>query len=280
MKFCITGTGRCGTNLLQQMCSEHPDIFVFNETHWIPKLFESFGRCKAPVSGYLEIIKRVQFVTGTPVCSFNEADFLATIDTHCEYTTQEFCDAFGLFMAKANGKRQWADKTPDYGPYLSLLQSLWPDCKIIHLVRNGIEVADSMSRHPGFQWMVASKELWWVTPSFNHYYSAHQANSENLQSSKMSDYLDLWFYRLRRIQDELQQLREGSVLEIRFEELIHSPEVALRNVSDFLQLEGNESWISRAATKVDPSKTQSKQSNILESDINARHRMLLTELGY
>ncbi|MGH7834224.1 MAG: sulfotransferase, partial [Candidatus Binatia bacterium] len=43
MFVCIVGTSRCGTTLLRQMMHEHPDLVVFRETHWLPKLVEFFG---------------------------------------------------------------------------------------------------------------------------------------------------------------------------------------------------------------------------------------------
>ena len=43
MKFCVVGTGRCGTRLLRSMLNTHPELFVFNETHWLVNLYDAFG---------------------------------------------------------------------------------------------------------------------------------------------------------------------------------------------------------------------------------------------
>ena len=42
MNFCIVGTGRCGTTLMAKLFNSHEQIFIFNETHFIPKLYVKF----------------------------------------------------------------------------------------------------------------------------------------------------------------------------------------------------------------------------------------------
>lgn len=47
--------------------------------------------------------------------------------------------------ARAKGKRRWAEKTPDNVLYVDFLLELFPEARIIHLVRDGLDVAVSTS---------------------------------------------------------------------------------------------------------------------------------------
>lgn len=72
----------------------------------------------------------------------------------------ERCGSMLLHMFAADaGKKYWADKTPDYGPHLEMLQGLWPECRFVHLIRNGAEVVRSMASHPGYRWLAARRML-------------------------------------------------------------------------------------------------------------------------
>ena len=46
--------------------------------------------------------------------------------------------------AKGKGKSRWGDKTPTYVLDLDLLCRLFPNCRVIHLVRDGRDVAVSL----------------------------------------------------------------------------------------------------------------------------------------
>jgi hypothetical protein len=52
-------------------------------------------------------------------------------------------DIFRVLLERS-GKRRWGDKTPSYTADSDVLWRLFPDCKIVHLVRDGRDVALSM----------------------------------------------------------------------------------------------------------------------------------------
>ena len=76
MRFCIVGTGRCGTTLLRNILSEHPTVAVFNETHWIPKLYEFFGTGTGPVADMIDIVRRTTFANGKVVTELADDELL------------------------------------------------------------------------------------------------------------------------------------------------------------------------------------------------------------
>jgi len=275
MRFCIVGTGRCGSTLLRNMLNMHPETFVFPETHWIPKMYEMFGEQPANPESLMSIVQRTHHVTGKPVTSIESADLESGLGGMGTPTVREFCDRLGQHFAAEAGKKYWADKTPDYGPHMEMLQRLWPDCKFVHLIRDGGAVACSMAKHIGYRWLATAGEDWWGQPSFNGYHTVIEIEERPLQ-----EFAALWYRRITRIRDELTRVRQGSSLEVRFEDLIASPTVLLHEIADFLDLESPEDWIAGAAQQVQPEKIRSRATAEVIGVLTSNQRRLLTDLGY
>lgn len=275
MHFCITGTGRCGTKLLRNMFNTHPDIYVYDETHWIPKMFEFFGTGEADVDSLIDIIRRTYYPTGTPVTELDEVSLVSELSGRTRMTVAEFCNILGNSFARRHGKILWADKTPDYGPHLQSLQLLWPKCRIVHIIRHGLEVAVSMSRHPGFRWMASAREMWWESASFNRYYQM-----VDTVDRPFLEYVDLWYWRLLRIQNEASRLSPGSYVEVRLEDLIQWPEDTLKKIATFVEVSAPEGWLNEAAHIIDIDRLHHHAKNIPANELSPRHRDLLTTLGY
>ena len=276
MHFCIVGTGRCGSTALGNILSSHPELFVFPESHWIPKMYEFFGTGTGPVGEFVEIVLRTTHVTGQPVVRCDEATLREWFPARDDrITVAGFCDRLGRLFAEAAGKRLWADKTPDYGGYMAMLQTIWPACRFVHLIRCGVEVALSMSRHPGYQWLAAAGEASWVPPSFNGYHRAAQVGTVTL-----NHFADLWERRLLRIRDEALRLHRGSLLEVRFEDLLNRPERTLREICSFVGLAAPPDWVAAAASRVDPDRVNSRRTEEALQSMSTPQRRLLAELGY
>lgn len=275
MRFCITGTGRCGTRLLRDQFNAHPNLYVHNETHWIPKMFEFFGTQTADVDTLLGIINRTYHVTGVPVTSLDGAGLSTALAGRARMTVAEFCDAVGGSLARQHGKDLWADKTPDYGPYLQTLQLLWPKCRMVHVIRDGLEVALSMSRHPGFRWMTSAQDVWWGPAAFNRYYEVVETRRR-----PFVDFVELWYLRLSRIRDEATRLRPGSYLEVRFEDLIERPQRVLQEIAGFVDVPVTSTWLNEAADLVDVDRIHCRAREIRGEDLRSHHRELLSSLGY
>jgi LPS sulfotransferase NodH len=275
VRFCIVGTGRCGSTLLQRMMNSHPELYVFPETHWIPKMYEWFGSSVARTELLLDIVRRTKHVNGTPAMEFSEQHLRAIADAPAEMSVSEFCDFLGEIFAREAGKRIWADKTPDYGWFMATLQSLWPDCKFIHLIRDGSAVVHSMSHHPGYRALVAANEINWSPLSFNNYYSVVAERELPLKA-----FVDLWYLRLMRTWDEAKRLRPGTYLEIRYETLVRDPVAVLESIRAFLALDAAPSWIEQATDLIDPRRFGNGRSSNMLQFFDERHMQTMKMLGY
>lgn len=144
MHFLIVGTGRCGSTLLQHILNSHPEVFVYPETHWLPKMTEWFGDRQTCPQELLKVIDRTQHVTGKPTTEIPEM-VRSEIQKHTEpLSVKQFCDYLGNNIASSLNKTVWADKTPDYGYFINNIRILWPDCRVIHIFRDPLFVVKSM----------------------------------------------------------------------------------------------------------------------------------------
>jgi hypothetical protein len=106
--------------------------------------------------------------------------------------------------ARQEGKSRWGDKTPAYLHYLDELSAIWPDSRFVVLVRDGRDVALSVTRLP-------------FGP--NNVWAAARAWS-----------------RAVRIGKDAHERFPGRVHSLRYEDLAERPEQEMRGVCEFLGL--------------------------------------------
>src|SRR5262249_51997802 len=100
-------------------------------------------------------------------------------------------------------KPRWGDKTPYYAGHMHLIQSLLPEARFIHLIRDGRDVGLSV------------KDLWFGPNSLVE--AAHW-----------------WAAGIQRARQQAGDLRY--YLEIQYEDLVARPESTLQRVCAFLDL--------------------------------------------
>jgi hypothetical protein len=114
----------------------------------------------------------------------------------------------GIFgsLAATQNKRRWCEKTPDHVQHIRMLSEIFPDASFVHMIRDGREVASSISRrqlrHP-----------------------------------------ELVIYRWKKLVDEGRSAGAGigsRYLEVRYEDLTADPRTQMQRLCEFLQVEFTE----------------------------------------
>jgi hypothetical protein len=106
------------------------------------------------------------------------------------------------------GKTRWVDKSPGYAMIPNFLDSMFPDCQIVHVIRDPRDVLDSWRRRWGFRRSVRGVQSW----------AHHVRRARKFGSAHPDRYL-----------------------EIRYEEMVRSPERIVRELIDWL----DEPWDDR-----------------------------------
>jgi hypothetical protein len=152
----IVGCPRSGTTLLRNLLRSHPHITFPRESHFIPSFYRAYGD-PLDEREALEVANRILALSWfkrwqldlTPDRFSGCRSFRAIVET--------LFDAW----ARKEGKPRWGDKTPHYVTEIPTLLELFPEAKIIHIYRDGRDVALSWLRarlEPGNLYMAA--RLW------------------------------------------------------------------------------------------------------------------------
>lgn len=276
MRFCIVGSGRCGSTFLRKMFAMHPAVFLRKELPIFPKLYAHAGHLSVPARDLIDMTAACMRIDGTPALDLPRNDIAARFDPDEHLTVRDFMDRLYLGFAAARGrKRQWADKCPDYGFVMRAIQDVWPTCKFIHLVRDGRDVALSMQRHPGFRWKVSAREISFSSVSYNGYFRSVAAGDPPPEA-----YLAFWAHAVRRIESEAEALRPDSYRVFRYEDLIRSPQDTLTEMTRFLSLRCPDAWMARCLQWPDATRLQRHQHSDTGFAASAEVTQLLTALGY
>lgn len=282
MFTCVVGASRCGTTLLRNMMHAHPELVMYRESHWLPKLVEFFGYQRVPAESILEIVEKTTWDSGIDLLSVNleyskfdsKEELLSKLRyefrNHGLLTIQDFSSILTKVLFDWNGK--WGDKTPDYGFFMSTIQGLWPDCKFIHTVRDGLAVARSMSLHPGCQLQVSAGYDNWCSLSYDGLY-----NRYNIKENPIDAYIKTWSRRMCRIRDEANQLSKGTYLELDYDCLLLRPREVLVHVCQFLGLNAAPSWISSCEDMIKPKRPSIALSLEQIKKLNGTDLLLLNE---
>jgi len=137
----IVGCPRSGTKLIRDMLRSHPDITFPPESHFITKLYKLYGDpCNEK-----EAVKLAATILGIRwLRSFGITRTPASF-SGCRTYSEIVSGIFGEWAAM-EGKPRWGDKTPQYVTEIPTLIEIFPSCKIIHIYRDGRDVALSFMK--------------------------------------------------------------------------------------------------------------------------------------
>ncbi|MGH7833242.1 MAG: sulfotransferase family protein [Candidatus Binatia bacterium] len=137
----IVGVGRSGTTLLRLMLDSHPEMCIPPETGFIPA---ATGRSRGAAGLRNEFFQTVtQFVTWEDF-NLSPEEFFAGLKKIEPFDTSEGIRAFYRLYTRRFGKPRWGDKTPAYCLQMREIESVLPEARFIHIIRDGRDVALSV----------------------------------------------------------------------------------------------------------------------------------------
>jgi Sulfotransferase family len=208
----VVGASRSGTTLLRMMLDAHPDLAIPSETRLIPHIAQICAASSQP---------REDFVTAVSSSStwrdlhLDRSALKERIDCIDPFDVGDALREMYRLYADRHGKNRWGDKTPHYVTSMQLIQSLLPEARFIHLVRDGRDVALSI------------RELWFGPDS-------------------VQEAASWWVSMLQSAAEQSRSL--SSYLVIRYEDLILETEATLQRICRFLSLPWNESMLDYHVT--------------------------------
>ena len=194
----IVGCPRSGTTMLRDLLRSHPHLTFPGETHFIPAFYRGYGdpRDCAEARKLAAAILELRWVRAWNLRL--EADSFAD----CRSFREVLCHLYEAW-ARREIKPRWGDKTPNYVTEIPLLAKLFPEARIIHIYRDGRDVAMS-----------------WVRARFT---PQNMYTAARLWSS--------WVGAGRRTGAALPR---GMYLEVRYEQLLAQPRETMQRVCEFV----------------------------------------------
>ena len=169
----------------------------------------------------------------------------------------------------------WGWKDPRNGPSLPVWKSIWPEMKIVHVTRHGVDVASSLKTRNSSHWEgdVSRFKKWLPTYSWR---SSKSPIMRGQRSSTMEGALGFWSEQVEMEMGILSKIEDKHA--IRYEDLLSDPEKAISELYGYLSIEANPQILSSIEEKIDPSRAfayrkdpELAQFSSSNSDILAKH---------
>jgi hypothetical protein len=203
--FFIVCCSRSGSTLLQTLLDAHPNLSVPPES----QIYYRFGPV-FPYYGDLSVSENRRcfirdLLNDAYIQQWNLETSVDDIEEMIFHPSRaKIIEAIFRLYAEKKGAKRWGDKTPEHIRYLSLIREDFPNARLIHLVRDGRDVAEAYQR------MMFGP----VSP------------------------LGLgreWRREVMFWREFQQQQGTDHTLEVRYEDLVRSPEDVLRTIAEFIE---------------------------------------------
>lgn len=140
----VVGSQRSGTTMLRLMLNAHPNLAVPFESNFIVEMYKALANygdlsSEKNIRQLLDDISEDTFVKRGHLIEDKDAILEAKPETYAE-----LLEAIFSVYATKRGKSRWGDKDPSYVTEIEVIYKLFPNCYVIHIVRDGRDVAGSL----------------------------------------------------------------------------------------------------------------------------------------
>ena len=159
----IGGCHRSGTTLLGAMLGGHKECLTVPESQFKTEALRSWGTPKEPEdvrAAFHRIMKHPRFKLWGMSWGPNllpESEKAGSYRSLLEWVVSRYGEQVGK-----RGFRMWVDHTPKNMMNLYTLLNVFPDAKVIHLVRDGRAVSASVMRQDWGPNTIISAAYWWL----------------------------------------------------------------------------------------------------------------------
>lgn len=255
--FFIVGRAKSGTSWLMRMLDAHPEILCKGEGRFFGRDYtredpEEGGPQPTSLYGAMSHSKYVRAWIEKSVWTRGE-----DVDEHLANLTSLATNYFLARRLAEVGKRIVGDKTPFTGAeVVEEIKEIRPDAKLIHIIRDGRDVAISAIHH---MWNHARQEggIHDLSPEELAKREAYRADPEAFLASGQSIFTGKqlagtaknWAEMVERAMEDGPKLLGERYAEVRYEDLLERPEPDLERLLKFLEADAGEKVVERCVER-------------------------------
>jgi len=230
----VVGSSRSGTTMMGRILGKHPAVFTFGELHFFEQLWSSADKERriseteaARLVARLMLVQRQGYLSRGDAKRFcEEARGSMATGQSRTYTSAEAFKNFLFYEAAKNGKTIPCDQTPRNVFYIGEILELFPEARVINMIRDPRDVLLSQKRKWKRRFLGARGiPLREALRSWVNYHPITVSKLWNASARAASRFADERVYSLR------------------FEDLLADPEGAVREVCRFIDIPFNGSLL-------------------------------------
>src|SRR5258708_28602941 len=144
----IGGCPRSGPTLLQRMVKVHPRIAIMPEAPLIPRQFSKESGLTPEGLVTAELVPQLLEHPKFGRLGIGREQLLRLLNNGQSVSYSSFVSGIFDLYGNAKGKELVGNKTPGFVRKIHTLHALWPQVRVVHLVRDGRDVCLSMINRP------------------------------------------------------------------------------------------------------------------------------------
>lgn len=218
----IVGSGRCGSTLLRAILMTSPRMHIPPETYVLGGVIDEYRLFnRLPWSFVVrQVLSRLEYQPNFDVFEVSLRDLYRELlrAPRSDRSLSFILNAFYMYHAahhKPSAVR-WGDKTPGNALCIDRLNDVFPDMRVVHMIRDGRDVVRSFSEMEGGM-------------------GVREATNQ-------------WLTSITRIRDFARR-HPRRCLEVRYEDLVRAPESEIRRICDFIDLDFEDGMLRHHETK-------------------------------
>ncbi|WP_119067289.1 sulfotransferase family protein [Rubrobacter indicoceani] len=252
--FFVAGEMRSGTSWLRRTISAHPEISCGGEGSFFGRDYDHEG---IPVySGPVSSLTRPFALSEDSFRAWHGMPWNAwagDADEDLKNIVRRSVDYFLEKEVERTGKRIIGDKSPQHTENLDEIHAYYPDAKVIHIIRDGRDVAVSAMNH---WWRLAQdsgQPDFHLTDKELKKRDAYRADREAFIASgssifagdRLAQLARRWNYRVEKARRDGPSHFGENYLELRYEDLLARSEETVERTLDFLGAASGDELVKR-----------------------------------
>jgi Sulfotransferase family len=212
----FVGCPRSGTTLLRRLGDAHSELAIIRELHWVPHWWERRVGITPDGEVTRELVQRLVAHPRFARLKVPAERVLGLLEQDGTKQYSGFVTALFDLHGHVRGKHYVGEKTPNYVRHLPTLNGLWPHAKVVHLIRDGRDVALSLIDWERSERNVGRFPTW---------------EEDALTTAAL-----FWEWNVRLGREARSRLDSDAYLELGYEALVADPELECRTLCEFLGL--------------------------------------------